>query len=160
MRPRLRRVGRLQPGSGTAAARREIGTRQPPDASKQCQQNRRRTRGLGPRLDLEDAAARERGRELTALDCGERAMWHSWINIFGAARFRRCELTADHAEAGVVDGVGRNYRGTECSADAMVACTIRNLGDEVEAVETRVERRRGNAAQAPAFRRARMPARR
>src|ERR1700675_2801880 len=84
-------------------------------------------------------------------------MRHSWINILSAARFRRCELTTNHAEAGVVDGVGRYDRRTQCGADAMVAGTIRNLGDEVDTVEPGVERRGESDVEALAIRRARAP---
>ena len=117
------RVGRLELGPGPAAARREIGTRQPPDASQQSQENRR-ARGFGPRLDFEDAAARERGRELGAFDGGERAMRHGGIDVLGAARLGRRERAADYAEAGVVHGVGGDDWRAQCGAQAMVARSI------------------------------------
>src|SRR5205085_565192 len=97
------RCGSFQLRAGTATAGREIGTREPADASQEREQQGCAIRS-GARFDFVETTREYRCGDSRALDRAPGAMGHCRVNVFGARRFGWCKRAFDYAEAGVVNG--------------------------------------------------------
>src|SRR5216683_4192114 len=140
MSAELLRVRRFQLGTRTTAARRQVGSREPSDASEQGGQYGRAAI-VPPHLGLIQPARDHRSRKIAALDRGKRAMRHGLVDILGPLLLEAIERAPHNAETAVMHRLSRNNWSAQRDSQPMIARGILHLGRKIDPFEARIDRR-------------------